>query len=61
MKPSKINGKINIEFKTNKEDSLNTSVNKKAQRDYEKKCKELGIKFKPLANTPEVYHTYEDE
>jgi len=59
MQPSKINGKMNILFGSSKQAPLNTSVNEKVQEEYRKKCMELKLKFKPLANTPEIYHNYE--
>jgi len=61
MKPSKINGKMNILFGSSNQVPLDTSVSKKVQKEYKKKCKELGFKFKPLADAPEVYHNHEDK
>lgn len=58
----KRNGKAHIIFgyaKENKE--LNTKVGEKAQKEYKKKCEQLNLKYKPIADTPKQFKGFNDE
>lgn len=56
-----INGRTHIYFNSRDENKeVDTTVTDKAQEAYKKKCEELGLEYKPLADAPKVYRGIKD-